>query len=153
MSDKQMNIKIRRLQSGDEQLALQVVRHLMPVDERDGREPSINHLQRMLGQDTNYLLIAAAGNNPVAFLTAYRIPALGCDASMVYIFEIEVAPDYRRQGIGKQLIFLLKMLCRESDVEDIWVGADNLNVAAKRLYESTGGICVASNNCEFIYYL
>lgn len=153
MSNKQIKIEIRRLQPGDEQIALQVVRHLMPVDERNGREPSIHHLKRMLRQDTNYLLIAAMDSTPVAFLTAYRLPALCCDASMVYIFEIEVDPAYQRQGIGKQLISLLKTVCRESDVEDIWVGTDNDNVGAKQLYASTGGICVASNNCEFVYYL
>jgi ribosomal protein S18 acetylase RimI-like enzyme len=72
---------------------------------------------------------------------------------MVYLFEIEVAAPYRRQGIGKQLIARLKTLCRDSDVEDIWVGTDHANVAAKRLYASTGGSCVAAHQCEFIYAL
>lgn len=148
-----MDITIRRLQPGDEQLALQVVSDLVPIDERDGRGPSTGHLQLLLGQDTNYLIVAISGNAPVGFLTAYRMPALSCDASMVYIFEIEVASSYQRQGIGKQLINLLKKLCLESDVEDIWVGTENENVAAKRLYESTGGICKYPDQCEFVYDL
>jgi ribosomal protein S18 acetylase RimI-like enzyme len=107
----------------------------------------------MLEQDTNYLIVAIVDNELVAFLTAYRMPALSCDASMVYIFEIEVAPAHRRQGIGKQMIVLLKQLCLESDVEDIWVGTENDNIAAKRLYESTGGVCDYPDNCEFVYDL
>lgn len=148
-----MNLEVRRLQPGDEQLALQIVRDLMPEDERDGREPTLDHLEQFLAQETNYQLVAMDGNKPVGFLTAYRMPALSCDASMVYIFEIEVAATYRQQGIGKQMVNLLKTLCRKDGVEDMWVGTENDNVAAKRLYEATGGICSYPDNCEFVYQL
>jgi ribosomal protein S18 acetylase RimI-like enzyme len=148
-----MVYEIHRLHRGDEQLALQVVRDLMPEEERDSREPSLRHLRQFLAQDSNYLIVATVGKLPVGFLTAYRMPALSCDASMVYIFEIDVARAYRRQGIGKQMVNLLKGLCEGSDVEDIWVGTENDNIAAKRLYESTGGICSYPDNCEFTYQI
>lgn len=51
-----MNVEIRRLQPGDAQLALRVVRDLIPVDERDGGEPTIGHLQRLLAHDTSYII-------------------------------------------------------------------------------------------------
>lgn len=148
-----MDYTIRCLQPGDERLALQAVRELMPADERNGREPGIPHLQGFLSLDSNYLILALADSVPVGFLTAYRMPALSCNASMVYLFEIEVAPAFRRQGIGREMINLLKKLCRQDGVEDIWVGTENDNMAAKRLYESTGGICSYPDNCEFIYTL
>jgi ribosomal protein S18 acetylase RimI-like enzyme len=148
-----MDIEVRRLQPGDEQLALRVVRELKPVEEREGREPGLAHLERLLGADTNYLLAALAGGAPVGFLTAYRMPALDGDVSMVYLFEIEVAPAFRRQGLGTRLIELLKRLCGATDVEDIWVGTENTNTAARRLYESTGGVYASHDNCEFIYEL
>jgi ribosomal protein S18 acetylase RimI-like enzyme len=148
-----MDIEIRRLQHGDEEIALQVVRDLMPEGERDGREPGLLHLQRFLDLATNYLIVGLASGKPIAFLTAYQMPALSCDASMVYLFEIEVAQAYRRQGIGKQMIQLLKQLCKNSGVEDIWVGTENDNEAARRLYQSTGGICSYPDNCEFFYNL
>ena len=148
-----MGVLCRRLQKGDEVLALQVVRDLMPEDERDGREPSLEHLQQFLSQDTNYQIVVMDGSQPVGFLTAYRMPSLCCDATMVYIFEIGVAPTYRRQGLGKQMINLLKRLCQEDGVEDMWVGTENDNIAAKRLYESTGGVCSYPDNCEFVYQL
>jgi ribosomal protein S18 acetylase RimI-like enzyme len=146
-----MEYQIRRLQPGDEQFALQVVRDLMPEAERDGREPSLAHLQGCLAQDSNYLIAASAGGLPAGFLTAYRMPAICCDTSMVYIFEIEVALSHRRQGIGKRMVNLLKELCQDSEVEDMWVGTENDNIAAKRLYESTGGVCSYPDNCEYTY--
>lgn len=150
---ERLAIEVRLLQPGDEQLALKVVRGLVPEAERAGREPSLPHLQRFLGQETNYLIVALMSSAPVAFLTAYRVPALAHDASMVYLFEIEVAPAHRRRGIGKRMIDLLKGLCQDSGVEIIWVGTENDNIAAKRLYESTGGICAYPDSCEFIYDL
>jgi ribosomal protein S18 acetylase RimI-like enzyme len=148
-----MQYEIRRFQPGDEQLALWTVREVMPFNEREGREPTIPHLQRFLAQDTNYLIIALAGGDPVGYLTAYRMPALCCDASMVYLFEIEIAEEHRRKGLGKRMIHLLKELCLESGVEDIWVGTENDNIAAKRLYESTGGVLSSPDSCEFTYRL
>ena len=148
-----MNFEIRHLQPGDEGLALQVVLDVKPEEEQNGREPSIQHLGRFLTLDTNYLLVAQVGSQPVGFLTAYRIPALCSDASMVYLYEIEVAPPYRRQGIGKELVNLLKTECEKSDVEEIWVATENENLAAKRLYESTGGICDHPDQFEFVYVL
>lgn len=149
-----MDYEVRRLGPGDEQLALQVVRDLVPAEERQGRQPSVKHLSHFLAQDTNYLIVAVAGNTPVGFLTAYRMPALCCDADfMAYLFEIEVSLTHRRQGLGKRMVNLLKDLCRESGVEDIWVGTEKDNLAARRLYESTGGICTYPDNCEYTYLL
>jgi ribosomal protein S18 acetylase RimI-like enzyme len=153
-----MSIKICRLQPGDEALALRIVRDLISIEEREGAEPTIGHLQRMLAQDTNYLIVATmeespAGSIPLGFVRAYRMPDLCSDADMVYLYEIEVATAYRRQGIGKQMIELLKTLCLEDSADYIWVGTENANVAAKRLYESTGGICTEMDSCEFIYDL
>jgi ribosomal protein S18 acetylase RimI-like enzyme len=148
-----MEYEVRRLQPGDEQLAMHVACDLMPEDERNEGEQSMQHLQRFLVQDTNYPIVALWSDAPVGFLTAYKMPAFSCDASMVYIFEIEVALIHRRHGVGKRMINLLKALCWESDVENKWVGTKNINIAAKRLYKSTGGICSYPDNCEFTYQL
>ena len=148
-----MDVQIRRLQPGDEQLALQVVLDVKPEEERNGREPTIGHLHRMLSQDSNYVIAAIIDGAPVGYLTGYRMPALECNASMAYLFEIEVLAAHRRRGIGKRMIERFKMVCLESDVTDIWVGTDNPNVAAKRLYESTGAVMVETDLCEYVYDL
>ena len=149
-----MQVEIQRLHIGDEQLAIRAIRELTPKDERDGRERSMPTMQRFLGQATNFLILALSSDVPLGFLTAYSMPKASCDARMVYLFEINIAPDYWRQGIGKQLVNRLKAECANGDngnIEEIWVGTENDNVAAKRLYESTGGICSYPDSCEFVY--
>ncbi|MEZ4869779.1 MAG: GNAT family N-acetyltransferase [Caldilineaceae bacterium] len=148
-----MNVEIRRLQLGDEPLALRVVRELIPADERDGGEPTIGHLQRLLGQGSYYLIVALAEDALAGFLSAYHMPSLSSDSLMAYLHEIEVGSAYRRQGIGKHMLELFKQLCLESGVDYIWLGTENTNVAAKRLYESTGGVLAEADSCEYVYEL
>ncbi|NKB66770.1 MAG: GNAT family N-acetyltransferase [Candidatus Latescibacteria bacterium] len=147
------NIEIRRLGPGDEQRALKAILELKPEDERAGRQPSLSHLQSVLGQETNYLIVASHGSTLTGFLTAYRMPSFTADTALIYLYEIEVAPAYRRRGIGRQMIDLLKELGQSSGAAEIWVGTENDNVAAKGLYQSTGGVCEGSDNCEFVYAL
>ena len=49
------------------------------------------------------------------------------------------------------MINLLKTLCQEDEMVEIWVGTSNDNGAAKRLYASTGAMLESGDNAEFIY--
>lgn len=62
-----MDFEIRRVQPGDEHLALKVVYNLKPEDERDGHKPSIHHLSSFFTHDANYLIIALVDSGPVGF--------------------------------------------------------------------------------------
>jgi aminoglycoside 3-N-acetyltransferase I len=103
--------------------------------------------------DENCLIAASDGNSPVGFLVAYRMPKLSRDASMISLYEIAGAPAYRRQGIATKMINLLKSLCKEIDVIEIWVGTENDNIPAMQLYKSTGAICEHANSVEFVYQI
>lgn len=50
-----------------------------------------------------------------------------------YIHDLEVHPDYRRQGYATRLISILR---REFDPEWLWVAADNMEAVA--LYNNYG---------------
>src|ERR1035438_9627242 len=55
-----------------------------------------------------------------------------------YIQTIEVSPDWRGQGIGKELLRRLEGSARAAGAEDIWLHVDAENAAAIRLYEANG---------------
>ncbi len=144
-------MEIRRLQEGDEQPAIHAVVSLIPENERDGQKPSLSHMRDLLAHDENYMIVASEGSSPVGFLVSYRMPKLARDASMIYLYEIAVAPAYRRQGIATRMIDLLKSLCQEAGVIEIWVGTEKDNIPARRLYESTGAVCDNPDTVEFVY--
>lgn len=58
----------------------------------------------------------------------------------MFLYEIDVKAEYRRQTVGKQLVEALISLCREKGIAEMFVIASRMNHAAMRLYESTGGI-------------
>ncbi len=148
-----MPIEIRRLRQGDEQTAIDAVVNLKSEKERRGFQPGAHHMHEFLSRDENYLIVAFDKDLPVGFLVAYCMPMVARDGFMVCLYEIGVAPPYQRRGIGTKLINLLKFLCREKNVIEIWIETSNDNVAAKRLYTSTGSVLDKNNNAEFVYSL
>ena len=57
---------------------------------------------------------------------------------MMFLYEIAVAESHRRRGIGTRMIAELKAICWAQNVMKIWVPTGRSNVAATRLYASTG---------------
>jgi ribosomal protein S18 acetylase RimI-like enzyme len=58
---------------------------------------------------------------------------------MLLIYEIDVEPTYRRQGIGTALMRELERLARDRGVGGSFVLTEPDNEAANALYASTGG--------------
>lgn len=144
-------MEIRRLGPGDENLAIRAIHRLKPAAERAGNDASPEHMRRLLGDDRNTLIVASDGGRPVGFLVAYRFPRVDRDREMVYLYEIEVVPEYRRRGIGTRMIRQLEEVCRARDVLKIWVGTEAGNLAARALYEATGARCERDDYAEYTY--
>jgi aminoglycoside 6'-N-acetyltransferase I len=56
-----------------------------------------------------------------------------------WINEVGVAPSHQRRGIGKQVLEALLAHARSLGCRDAWLGTEEDNVAARRLYASAGG--------------
>ncbi|HKF46753.1 MAG TPA: N-acetyltransferase [Terracidiphilus sp.] len=55
-----------------------------------------------------------------------------------YIQTIEVAPDFRRRGIGAELLNRVEESARSAGAAEIWLHVDVHNEPAIRLYQSSG---------------
>lgn len=60
-------------------------------------------------------------------------------APQLWINEVGVAPTHRRRGIGRRLLDELLAHAREPGCTEAWLGTEEDNVAARRLYEGAGG--------------
>jgi aminoglycoside 3-N-acetyltransferase I len=146
------DMRIRRLQIGEEADAIRAIHVLKPQSEREGHDASEDHMRRLLQRDDNYLIVASQPDgSPAGFLIAYRVPRVDRDMNMIYLYEIAVLSEFRRQGIGTKMIDLLKQECRGNDILNIWVGTELSNTAARRLYESTGAKPSSEHIIEFTY--
>ena len=59
--------------------------------------------------------------------------------AQLWINEIGVAPTHQRRGIGRLLLDSLLDHGRALGCTEAWLGTEEDNVAARRLYESAGG--------------
>lgn len=60
-------------------------------------------------------------------------------APQLWINEVGVAPTHQRRGIGRRLLDALLAHGRTLGCTEAWLGTEEDNVAARRLYESAGG--------------
>jgi len=135
-------IEIKRLQNGDGELAQEIVDKFWP----DGQ---LN--RKFLSKETNYLLAAYVDGTLAGFLYAYELDRIEQERPMMFFYSIDVLQDFRRQGIGKRLIEELKQICFDRNVCKMYVLTDEVNTAAMRLYESTGGKRKLPDNVLFEY--
>ena len=91
-----------------------------------------------LSRAENVLIVALEHGQPIGYVVAYLLDRVDRDQRMMFFYEIGVAEPHRRRGIGKQLVEQLKSVCRRQDVMKMWVPTGRSNVAATRLYASTG---------------
>lgn len=146
-------MEIRRLRRPDVALLAEAVKSIVePGDDGDG-PASIEHLETALAEANTYLFVCFVDGRPVGYLSAYRFPATDHDGFLVYLYDVTVHRDYRRRGIGAQLVDALKRECHADDVTEIWVGTSITNAAAQRTFESTGAKRVSDTYVEYIYDL
>jgi GNAT superfamily N-acetyltransferase len=84
--------------------------------------------------------------------SSWRTAAIASIAQrMMFLYEIGVTQSYRRRGIGRGMINMLKSVCREENVlKKMWVPTGRSNVPATELYAATGAVPV-QNGDEVTY--
>jgi aminoglycoside 3-N-acetyltransferase I len=92
------------------------------------------------------LIVAFDDGVPVGYLLAYLLDRVDRVQQMMFFYEIGVAASHRRRGVGTRLIGEVKSICREADVMKMWVPTGRSNVAATRLYASTGAVPLPSGD-------
>lgn len=113
---------VRRLRVGDEG----VVRALA------SRVPQT----ALLADERTIFVAAFDGDEPIGFAFGYDLPRRHGDASILFVYEVEVDERYRRRGIASAL---LRELRRLSSSPEAFVLTEPDNDAANALYASLGG--------------
>jgi ribosomal protein S18 acetylase RimI-like enzyme len=126
-----MAIEIRLLQAQDAAVLGQVAPGVFdgPVDPRWTRE--------FFADARHHLIVALDAGSVVGMISAvdYVHPD---KAPQLWINEVGVAPSHQRRGIGRQLLDAMLAHGRTLGCTEAWLGTEETNAAARRLYESTG---------------
>ena len=152
--DRETPVGVRRLTVGDEE----VVRRLSLEDarfEEAGVEPRARpphtpeSARRFLAVETNVQLAAFAGDEPVGQLLAYELIRRHGDGKTMFVYEIGVRDDYRRNGVGRLLFAELENICRRRAVTRAFVVTNERNAAATAFYRALGATREATDEAVF----
>lgn len=131
-------MEIKRLQSGDEDIAIKIIKTIKNGGAADCTIGD-DYMHKILSRDDFYFIGAYEHNTPAGFALGYLLPRVNHEQDMMLMYEVEVAPKFRGQGIGKKMIQFLKGYCRDLNVVKMWVLTNSSNHSAMHLYETTGG--------------
>lgn len=134
--------QIQRLTVSD----LPIYRQLMALfakefDENEtyqGAQPSDTYARTLLGNDDVIFLVERKESEVFGGLVAYVLRKFEQERSEVYIYDLAVRSDSRRQGVATRLIENLKPIAKAAGAWVIFVQADHGDEPAIKLYESLG---------------
>lgn len=100
--------------------------------------PSPAYLKHLLSQDHFIALVALKHEAVVGGIAAYELHKFEQERSEIYIYDLAVAADHRRQGIATALINQLKVIAADRSAYVIFVQADIEDEPAIALYSKLG---------------
>ncbi len=130
-------LKIAKLGKNDLQRFMELIGLFEKVFEmKDFSMPSSSHLQELLNR-SNFLVFAAVlDNKVVGGLTAYVLEQYYLEMPQAYMYDLAVATNMQRRGIGRKLIAATNAFCREKGFEEVFVQADMADAHALDFYRA-----------------
>lgn len=140
-----MDLVVRRLSADDAEIAVTLVRELA------AKAVTAEYMRRFLTNAANYLFAALVEGRPSGFLLAHRLERLKQESYKLFIYEIDVAPEHQRKGIGTALIEQAKVTMENESMICAFVLTDYRNTAAVEFYKHTGGVAENGDDLMFVY--
>ena len=100
--------------------------------------PDDAYLKRLLQKEDFIALTAQSDGKVIGGLVAYVLEKFEQDRREIYIYDLAVAEEYRRQKVATSLINHLKSIAKKKKAYVIFVQADYVDPPAIKLYESLG---------------
>jgi len=136
-------VRVRRAALGDEG---EVARFQAAFDNRVLPDET----RRLLEDERHHLLLGYVDDRPAGFLSAVEVFHPD-KRSELFLNEVAVMEEARRRGVARALVDELKRIGHERGCVSMWVLTDEDNVAAMRLYRSTGGVWSGEPTVMFEY--
>ena len=110
-----MKIVIRKISQSDVQAAAAIWREVLDV--RNATDEIVAETYSVMEQDDRYVTFVAEADGKIAGLAAaVKVLAIGHPGGYVKMNGIGVLPEYRGQGIGKQLLAELEQILKEKKI-------------------------------------
>jgi aminoglycoside 3-N-acetyltransferase I len=133
-------VHTRRLTDGDRQIARRLFALMAAVFAEDSAPLSDGYLDRLLRREAFWVVAAFVGDEVVGGITAHLLPMTRAEGSELFIYDLAVRADWRRQGIARRLVTTLREQAAAAGIQTIFVPADNDDPHALDFYQALGGV-------------
>lgn len=108
--------------------------------EYDEPTPSPDRLARRIAEliESGRTAVLLAGPEPGGIAVLRFQPAIWSAGEEAYLAELYVVPERRRDGLGSELMTAALELCRDRGCDYVFLGTDEGDADAHRLYERFG---------------
>jgi aminoglycoside 3-N-acetyltransferase I len=93
----------------------------------------------LLARDDVVVLATIEGGAPIGFALAYLLPRLDRAEGMLFVYELDVAEEHRRQGHGRAMLDMLKAFSAEWGLMKMFISTGEDNEVAQTLFATAGG--------------
>ncbi|MEO0574997.1 MAG: AAC(3)-I family aminoglycoside N-acetyltransferase [Pseudomonadota bacterium] len=107
-------------------------------DTYDSARPSKDYHQKLLRNDLLIALVALKGERVVGGLTGYELPKFEQERSELYIYDLAVSAEHRREGVATALINEFRNIATARGAHVVFVQADYGDEPAIALYTKLG---------------
>jgi aminoglycoside 3-N-acetyltransferase I len=108
------------------------------VETYSRNRPSPDYLRELLGSEYFIAIAASKNGKVVGGIAAYELKKFEQQRSEIYIYDLAVALEHRRQGIATALIQKLQQIAASRAAYVIFVQADIDDEPAIELYSKLG---------------
>ena len=132
-------MEIQRLRGGDRDVARTLFSTMASVFGEPTEALSDGYLDTLLDRESFWAIAAHADGVLAGGLTAHTLPMTRGEQSEVFVYDIAVAPEHQRQGVGRCLMEELRRLAAADGIGEIFGPADNDDTHALDFYRALGG--------------
>ena len=101
--------------------------------------PHEDWTHRFLSERSHHLLLASVDNVPAGFVTGVEIAHPDKGVEMM-LYELGVDEEFRRRGIGRELVMALLAVAEGLGCRGMWVPIDADDAVAEATYRSAGAV-------------
>jgi len=125
-------VKVILLKPGDEELLQRAEKTF------NSNAPTLARCALLLREPTYVMVVALTDENDVMG-RIYGNVLHRFEATDLLLYEVDVAEEHQRKGVGRAMLEYLKGLCEKRGYAEMWVLTDPQNDAGNAVYRSAGG--------------
>jgi ribosomal protein S18 acetylase RimI-like enzyme len=153
-----VEVYVRRLGPGDEDIVqLLAAQNTLFDEERiepvTKPPPTDQSASDLLASGDDHLLVAFEGDDPIGFVLAHELKRRDGEGRRLFVYEVGVRYDRRRQGVGRRLLEETLRIGSDRGIAKAFVITNEANEAATALYRAVGGLPQAPDDVVFGFTL